>query len=408
MGWSNSVITNTGLSLISQAVSGGTLTITSAGLGGGTVETAALMAQTALSTPLTVPVVISAKDNLDNGLTVRVQIRNTGVTVEQRMKQVGLFAKIGDDDPVLFAIMQDETGEEIPTAVEYPDFMIEFTAAIAVSNTENIEVTISSSAVITRGALDEELKNYTPSDKFNELSTSVSNLQSSKANKTDVEEALKGKSNTDHKHTVANITDFPPSLPANGGNADTLNGLNIGYFYIHHGDVPDNDCDNARGMGTYNAVPETVNTPFSNYWHIIVEYATNGNWIKQTATLCDKTNPVAYYRLFINNGDWGDWIKVNDGGNANYVKTLNESGTSFGESFLMTAQYNKGSDGTFRIFCGDGSVWTSVNRADEAAYANSSGLSESISCLRNISAGTADLTAGSSTLATGAIYLVYE
>ncbi|MBP0983103.1 MAG: hypothetical protein J6A19_05190 [Oscillospiraceae bacterium] len=200
MGWNNAVITNSGLSLIAQAVSGGTLTITSAGLGGGTVDTTALMAQTALTTPLTVPAVISAKGTLDNGLTVRVQIRNTGVTAAQRMKQVGLFAKLSDNDPVLFAIMQDDIGEEIPPAAEYPDFMIEFTAAVAVSNTDNIVVTISSSAVITRGALDEELKNYTKASQFNEFSSTVSELSESKADKASVEEALNGKSDSGHTH----------------------------------------------------------------------------------------------------------------------------------------------------------------------------------------------------------------
>lgn len=200
MGWNNAVITNSGLSLIAQAVSGGTLAVTSAGLGGGTVETSALMAQTKLTTPLTVPAVISAKGILENGLTVRVQIRNTGVTAAQRMKQVGLFAKLSDNDPVLFAIMQDDTGEEIPPAAEYPDFMIEFTAAVAVSNTDNIVVTISSSAVITRGALDEELKNYTNTTQFNALSSTVSELSESKADKTSVEEALNGKSDSGHTH----------------------------------------------------------------------------------------------------------------------------------------------------------------------------------------------------------------
>ena len=33
---------------------------------------------------------------------------------------------------------------------------------------------------------------------------------------------LSGKSDTSHKHTKSQITDFPTSLPANGGNADTV------------------------------------------------------------------------------------------------------------------------------------------------------------------------------------------
>ena len=36
------------------------------------------------------------------------------------------------------------------------------------------------------------------------------------------------KANSSHTHTKANITDFPSSLPANGGNADTVGGFTVG------------------------------------------------------------------------------------------------------------------------------------------------------------------------------------
>ncbi|WP_373845285.1 hypothetical protein [Clostridium sp.] len=38
------------------------------------------------------------------------------------------------------------------------------------------------------------------------------------------------KSDTGHAHTKSNITDFPSSLPANGGNADTVDGLHSNNF----------------------------------------------------------------------------------------------------------------------------------------------------------------------------------
>ena len=41
---------------------------------------------------------------------------------------------------------------------------------------------------------------------------------------TEVTNKLAGKSDTGHTHTKAQITDFPTSLPANGGNADTVDG----------------------------------------------------------------------------------------------------------------------------------------------------------------------------------------
>lgn len=52
--------------------------------------------------------------------------------------------------------------------------------------------------------------------------------------KTWVKKLLEGKSNTGHKHTKSDITDFPNSLPANGGNASTVNGHTV------NSDVPAN------------------------------------------------------------------------------------------------------------------------------------------------------------------------
>lgn len=66
--------------------------------------------------------------------------------------------------------------------------------------------------------------------------------------KTWVKKLLEGKSNTGHKHTKSDITDFPNSLPANGGNASTVNGHTV------NSDVPADakftDTDTWRPLGT--------------------------------------------------------------------------------------------------------------------------------------------------------------
>ena len=54
--------------------------------------------------------------------------------------------------------------------------------------------------------------------------------------KTWVKKLLEGKSNTGHKHTKSDITDFPNSLPANGGNSSTVNDHTV------NSDVPAKDC----------------------------------------------------------------------------------------------------------------------------------------------------------------------
>lgn len=210
--WSNGVITNAGISMLGEVMSGGELIISRAALGGGTVDVAALMAQTTLTQPLTAPVVIAQKKLVEGkGLDIRVQIRNTGVSTVQVMKQVGLFAKIGvGGEEKLLAIMQDDAGDEIPSAASYPDFMLEFTAAVAVSNTGNITVAISSSALVTEADLEAAL---------DEATSEIAGLLESKANKGDVPTKVSD---------LVNDSGF--IISADGGNADMLDGKHAGDF----------------------------------------------------------------------------------------------------------------------------------------------------------------------------------
>ncbi len=172
--WQEAVITNAGISMLGEVLSGGELVISRAALGGGTVDTASLMSQTGLTDPLSVVPVISQKKLVEGkGIDVKLQIGNSGVSVTQTMKQVGFYAKIGDGAEKLFAIMQDGIGEEIPSVASYPDFMIEFTAAVAVSNTDGITVRISGSAVVTAEILEERLKEKASVDHTHDTATSA-------------------------------------------------------------------------------------------------------------------------------------------------------------------------------------------------------------------------------------------
>ena len=95
--WQEAVITNAGISMLGEVLSGGELVISRAALGGGTVDTASLMSQTGLTDPLSVVPVISQKKLVEGkGIDVKLQIGNSGVSVTQTMKQVGFYAKIGD------------------------------------------------------------------------------------------------------------------------------------------------------------------------------------------------------------------------------------------------------------------------------------------------------------------------
>lgn len=182
--WNDNAITDVGLELLEQSLtSGKVLTLSRAAVGSGHVESAALKDQTELSSALSdVTVLIAEQVRLDgsSGLQLKLQIRNDGISEACTFKQVGIYASDGETE-VLFAIYQDANGEEIPSSIGYPDFMEIFTAVIALSQTYDVNVNVSSLVFITRAEL---------------------------------EKRLGDKADVGHTHTVADITDcVEPSNP---------------------------------------------------------------------------------------------------------------------------------------------------------------------------------------------------
>lgn len=182
--WNDNAITDVGLELLEQSLtSGKVLTLSRAAVGSGHVESAALKDQTELSSALSdVTVLIAEQVRLDgsSGLQLKLQIRNDGISEACTFKQVGIYASDGETE-VLFAIYQDANGEEIPSSIDYSDFMEIFTAVIALSQTYDVNVNVSSLVFITRAEL---------------------------------EKRLGDKADVGHTHTVADITDcVEPSNP---------------------------------------------------------------------------------------------------------------------------------------------------------------------------------------------------
>lgn len=183
--WNDNAITDVGLELLEQSLtSGKVLTLSRAAVGRGHVESAALKDQTELSSALSdVTVLIAEQVRLDgsSGLQLKLQIRNDGISEACTFKQVGIYAFDGETE-VLFAIYQDANGEEIPSSIDYPDFMEIFTAVIALSQTYDVNVNVSSLVFITRAEL---------------------------------EKRLGDKSDVGHTHTVADIADYVEPMNPN-------------------------------------------------------------------------------------------------------------------------------------------------------------------------------------------------
>ena len=237
--WNDNAITDVGLELLEQSLtSGKVLTLSRAAVGSGHVESDALKDQTELSSTLSdVTVLIAEQVRLDgsSGLQLKLQIRNDGISEACTFKQVGVYASDGETE-VLFAIYQDANGEEIPSSVDYPDFMEIFTAVIALSQTYDVNVNVSSLAFITRAEL---------------------------------EKRLGDKSDVGHTHTVADIADYvnpvnpyllinPDFLVNQRGQNEYSSGYTVDGWFIER-----NKCSvrpNADGILITSAINPDSNT----------------------------------------------------------------------------------------------------------------------------------------------------
>lgn len=82
---------------------------------------------------------------------------------------------------------------------------------------------------------------------------------------------LNGKANSTHTHTKSEITDFPTSLPANGGNADTVDGLHASDL------IKVNGNSNMAITNTYPVIT-FVNTTDNSKANLIT--ASNAFWVE--------------------------------------------------------------------------------------------------------------------------------
>ena len=248
--WNNSVITNAGLELLEQSLSGDGIVISRAALGGGTVDVSALVDQTVLTDPLVgTTVVISSQKPLSgsSGREIKLQIRNTGLSAAATFKQVGIFAACGGVE-VLFAISQDESGEEIPSAAEYPDFMEEFTAAVTISQTYGVTVEVSSLAFVTKAEL---------------------------------EESLSGKSDSGHKHTTSDISDLPKLGTAAQKNA---------WDFV---DAADKNAQTLIPAGS--DIPAWLWANAKKYTRYYSKYASSNSYVNAPPHMQSGSEHIAYY-----------------------------------------------------------------------------------------------------------------
>ena len=102
---------------------------------------------------------------------------------------------------------------------------------------------------------------------------------------TAVQTALNDKANTKHTHKKSDITDFPNSLPANGGDADTVNGFGVAEYVTT---LPEGEyyTEVAR-INTREKTIESCDT--SNLKVGLADYATNADYAMSSNTVNNHT-----------------------------------------------------------------------------------------------------------------------
>ena len=230
-------------------------------------------------------------------------------------------------------------------------------------------------------------------------------------------------------------------------NSDMLDGLHEGSFQRHfNGYINNFDTTLTDGEYSFGSSEPLTGSPVTSgglYGKLIVKVNDGGthdnayNWIWQFA-YC--TNGRNYWRYKVNEGVWQSWQKFNDGGNADtldgyhawqmggwsdnrYVNTQpNDYNAKFEVKGLKSnSSINSPDNSSFSTVLGL-RAWGDYTGGDahELAFTASGqifqrhGSTDSwgswnrLYTSKNITYGTSALTPGSSSLATGNIYLQYE
>lgn len=138
----------------------------------------------------------------------------------------------------------------------------------------------------------------------------------------------------DHEHTVSDITDFPTSLPANGGNAETVGGYSSDHILKHVTRLTSTDCNDITESGWYSFNGCSGHAPGSNstmasgtYFILLNIPITAPGYFVQVATFI--RGAVNYlgktYIRHCNNGVWTEWGNIADGGNATMLDGYGKS-----------------------------------------------------------------------------------
>ncbi len=312
MAWNKAAVTKKGLELLAKSIRAGGVEITSAQGGEGfslpdTVES--LLELTAVQGK-NHSLLIAKKETEQGNIIINVRMENIGVKASFNIRQIGLFGKVkgSSESPVLFAVIQDQTGEVIPTEAENPEFLLEFDFVIPISNGENIQISMNPNvfAKLTEVNQKESTLKAEIAAVNNALNTDKSNLSAhisdnvkhiTAAERTD----WNGKAAANHTHTY--IKELVPTK--NENNEVDLNKLIVG---------------NSVGFWKIDSRQYTVlNAPTASATQgllVAVDFENGGFGEQYFSPYSSNTRYFRSYYYGNSKVVFGSWYKIFDGANA--------------------------------------------------------------------------------------------
>lgn len=150
MSWSNATITNKGYALQGKLLSTDKLNITRIVSGAGKVVAGQLVNQTDV-TDIKQTLILEALSYNESGEgVIKVSLNNTELTESYTCHQIGIFATDPDEGEILYAILQADKGEDIPSISEQPaGYYCGWVLIIGFGDASGISVTIDPANALT-------------------------------------------------------------------------------------------------------------------------------------------------------------------------------------------------------------------------------------------------------------------
>ena len=158
--WENTVITNAGIELLKNALSGGTITVTAIKSGAGKVDVSALKSQTAVSS-IKQSGTVQGVTKTNETIKIGVLFPNAGLSAGYSMTQLGIYAKGSTGSEVLFAISQSTTGKEVPAESAMPSWSLVHNFYIKLNNDVKMTATVDPEGYVTFETMQTALNTHT-------------------------------------------------------------------------------------------------------------------------------------------------------------------------------------------------------------------------------------------------------